>query len=137
MEKEEHKRENTEAKDDSIAKITVTKKAEEAVSLAVLRVNDGFVGGRVNRQDVTSLLLIRACKNLNDEDISSIRNDFISDVALLEVALKKARETGKMPDSLREALMSQMGLNVSPKRNKKTLNDTYSNAIHPNREQSV
>lgn len=138
MEKEENKKENTsEIKDDCIAKITVTKEAEEAVSQTVLRVNDGFVGGRVNRQDVTSLLLIRACKNLNDEDISSIRNDFISDVALLEVALKKARETGKMPDSLREALMNQMGLSISSKRNKKNLNDRYSNAIPMDKEQEA
>ncbi len=137
MEKEEIKKENIlEIKDDSIAKITVTKEAEEAVSQVVLRINEGFVAGKVNRQDITSLLLIRACQNLNDEDISSIRHDFISDVALLEVALKKARETGKMPESLREALMNQMGLIATPKRNKKNLSDKYSNAIYVGKEQA-
>jgi hypothetical protein len=50
-------------------------------------------------------------------------------VALLEAMLKKARETGKVPDSIREVLMSQMGLGSAPKRNKKILPDRYSNAI--------
>lgn len=135
MEKGETKKEKiSELKDDSIAKITVTKEAEEAVSQAVMRVNDGFIGGKVNRQDMTSLLLIRACKNLNDEDISSIRHEFISDVALLEVAQKKVRETGKMSDSLREALMNDVGLSAVPKRSKKNLNDKYSNAIFVDKE---
>ncbi len=133
MEEEEIK---TEPREENIAKITVSKESEEAVSQIVKRVNDGFIGGKVNRQDITSLLLIRACQNLNDEDISSIRHDFISDIALLEVALKKARETGKMPESLREALMSQMGLIPTPKRNKKNLNDRYSNAIPSDKEQA-
>ncbi len=120
--------------EENIAKITITKESEEAVSRIVKRVNDGFEGGRVNRQDVTSFLLVRACKDFPDDEISVIRNQFTSDIALLEAAMKKYKETGEMSPMLREILMNQIGLGAAPKKSKKSLHTNYVNDIVTNRE---
>ena len=65
-------------KEEVVAKITVTKEAEEAVSLVVGKVNDGFEAGRVNRQDVASWILSRFVEFCSDADVQQIRAAFFN-----------------------------------------------------------
>ena len=71
------------------AKITVTKAAEKAVSEVVLRVNDGFDAGRVNRQDVASWILIKFKETFGNEEIGQIRAIHIDEIAFLESKLRR------------------------------------------------
>ncbi len=97
-----------EQKDELIAKITVTKLAEEAVSQIVGRVNDGFEAGRVNRQDVASWILTRFIETFSDVEIQQIRAAFFNEIALLEAILKRAKQSGNIPSELKSALMGQV-----------------------------
>ena len=103
------------------AKITVTKAAEKAVSEVVLRVNDGFDAGRVNRQDVASWILIKFKETFGNEEIGQIRAIHIDEIAFLESLLKKAKESGKVPAQVRELLKLHIGLDMAPKKSKKNL----------------
>lgn len=109
-------------KEEMVAKITVTKEAEEAVSLVVGKVNDGFEAGRVNRQDVASWILSRFIEYCSDADVQQIRAAFFNEIALLEAILKKAKQSGSVPAELRVALMGQVNMAPSPtKKGKRSL----------------
>lgn len=101
-------------KDEVVAKITVTKDAEEAVSQVVSRVNEGFEAGRVNRQDVASWILTRFMETFSDADIQQIRAVFFNEIALLEAILKKAKQSGSVPTELKAALMGQVNAPPGP-----------------------
>lgn len=101
-------------KEEVVAKITVTKEAEEAVSQIVCRVNEGFEAGRVNRQDVASWIISRFIEVLSDIEIQQIRSAFFNEIALLEAILKKAKQSGNIPTELKAALMGQMTMAPAP-----------------------
>lgn len=101
-------------KEEVVAKITVTKDAEEAVSQVVSRVNEGFEAGRVNRQDVASWILTRFMETFSDSDIQQIRAVFFNEIALLEAILKKAKQSGSVPMELKAALMGQVNAPPGP-----------------------
>ncbi|MGZ3772739.1 MAG: hypothetical protein ACXVCY_15875 [Pseudobdellovibrionaceae bacterium] len=98
-------------KEELVAKITVTKEAEEAVSQIVTKVNDGFEAGRVNRQDVASWILTRFIETFSESEIQQIRSAFFNEIALLEAILKKAKQSGNVPAELKVALMGQVNVN--------------------------
>ncbi|MGZ3803657.1 MAG: hypothetical protein ACXVB4_05570 [Pseudobdellovibrionaceae bacterium] len=101
-------------KEEGIAKITVTKEAEEAVSQVVSKVNEGFEAGRVNRQDVASWILSRFIESFSDSEIQQIRSAFFNEIALLEAILKKAKQSGSVPVELKSALLGQMNTTPGP-----------------------
>ncbi len=120
-----------ENKEEVVAKITVTKLAEEAVSQIVNRVNDDFDAGRVNRQDVASWILTRFVETVTDTDIQQIRSAFFNEIALLEAILKRAKLSGSVPDELKSVLMGQA--NISPggmKKSKRGLTSKLTNGQH-------
>lgn len=109
-------------KEEVVAKITVTKEAEEAVSQIVSRVNEGFEAGRVNRQDVASWIISRFIEIFSDVEIQQIRSAFFNEIALLEAILKKAKQSGNIPTELKAALMGQMTMAPAPsKKGKRSL----------------
>ncbi len=109
-------------KEEVVAKITVTKEAEEAVSQIVSRVNEGFEAGRVNRQDVASWIISRFIEVFSDIEIQQIRSAFFNEIALLEAILKKAKQSGNIPTELKVALMGQITMAPTPsKKSKRSL----------------
>lgn len=124
-------------KDELIAKITVTKQAEEAVSQIVNRVNDGFEAGRVNRQDVASWILTRFVETFSDAEIQQIRATFFNEIVLLEAILKKARQNGTLPPELKEALMGQVHTSSSSKKGKRALTPQLALGQHKESESAA
>ena len=89
---------------ENIVKITVTKEAVDKLFEVMNRVNEGFDGGRVNRQDLASWIIEKFEKNVSESDISQIRKDFFSEKLWLENILKRSKETGEVPEFLRDVL---------------------------------
>ncbi len=115
-------------REELVAKITVTKEAEEAVSQVVSKVNDGFDAGRVNRQDVASWILTRFIESFSDVEIQQIRGTFFNEIALLEAILKKAKQNGSVPTELKAALMGQMNITSNaPRKGKRGLTEKLTN----------
>ena len=127
--KEEAKTETN--KDDNLAKIAISKDADRAISDLVLRVNDGFDAGKASKQDVTSYAILRFCKTCLESDLYAIREMFFNPIALMEATLRKAKETGEIPQSLREVLFQQFvstsGTERSAKKPKKSLKTDVTN----------
>jgi hypothetical protein len=109
------KEKNLEKTEEEYIKVTVTKGAEKAVTDLLLRVNDGYEGGRVTRQDLLSWILKRFGEECSDQEIRAIRLDHFDEIALLELSLKKFKQAGSLPPELKKLLMAQAGIDEVPK----------------------
>jgi len=117
--------------DENLAKIAITKEADRALTEILGRVNEGFEAGKASKQDLTSQIVMHFSKNYTDNDLHAIRVQFFNPIALMEVVLRKAKETGYLPDTMRELLYQQFIASSNPqlaaKKPKKPLRD---NAIN-------
>lgn len=104
---------------DEFIKVTVSKQAEAAIGNLLARVNDGFDGGRVNRQDLLSWILAKFADECTDQEIRAIRADHFDEIMLLELSLKRYKQAGGLPPELRKLLLSQAGLDDLGKRSAK------------------
>lgn len=98
------------------------------------RVNDGFVGGRVNRTQVANWIFSKFARDCSDQEIRDIRAEHFDEVAVLESLLRKAKETGSVPSELREILQKELRLDEpGRKKARKTLQSNIINDdIMPN-----
>ncbi|MGE3975793.1 MAG: hypothetical protein AB7F59_14810 [Bdellovibrionales bacterium] len=119
MEEKENKEKKNE---ENIVKITITKEAGQSLSELVEKVNEGFDGGRVHRQDVASWIIGQFKKLHAESDILQIRQVYYDASAMLETAYRKMKETGEIPEFLKDALQKQFqNAGTTPKRLKKNL----------------
>src|ERR1017187_6771766 len=80
------------------AKISITFNADEALGRMLQLVNDGFEGGKVSKQDLTSWLVLYCERNSFESCIADIRKDHFDQLAYLESLvnkIKEARKTGE------------------------------------------
>ena len=113
----EEEKTETEIKDqDGIHKIAITKEAERALSEVVDKVNDGYNGGRASRMGVSSWIINQFAKVVSAVEIKTMRLEFLNELSLLELCLKRSKEAGKLSPELKKLLMHQMGLMDEPVR---------------------
>jgi len=103
-------------------KITVTKEAGEILAELVVKANEGFEGGRINRQNLASFIVEKFKASFSDKDLVQLRQLHYDDAAMLEAMYRKMKETGEVPEFLRDALRKQFQVtDEAPKKAKKTL----------------
>lgn len=103
-------------------KITVTKEAGEILAELVVKANEGFEGGRINRQNLASFIVEKFKASFSDRDLIQIRQLHYDDASMLEAMYRKMKETGEVPEFLRDALRKQFQItDESPKKSKKVL----------------
>ena len=73
------------------AKISVTKKSDEALDRMLSKVNDGFMGGRITKQQLASWLIERFEAKSFEKSIEVIRRENFDELAYLEGVLKTAK----------------------------------------------
>lgn len=126
--KEEKENQETKAETENIIKITITKEAGETLAALVVRANEGFEGGKINRQNLASYIIEKYKNNFSDRELAHLRQLHYDDAAMLEAMYKKMKETGEIPDFLREALKKQFqGNDEPPRRARKPLTKEYIN----------
>ena len=106
---QELKTENTNTKGNEIYRIAVTLEAEKALIELMEKVNRDFDGGKVSRSELASWMLIRANKDLDESILQDVRADHFDEVAALEALYRKAKETGKVSNELKQILLKQGG----------------------------
>lgn len=125
---EEKERQDTRTENESIIKITITKEAGETLAALVIRANEGFEGGKINRQNLASYIIEKYKNNFSDRELAHLRQLHYDDAAMLEAMYKKMKETGEIPEFLREALKKQFqGNDEPPRKSKKSLTKEYIN----------
>lgn len=114
-------------KAEEILRISISRTAEEALTAMVERVNDGFEAGKVNRTQIANWVLIQAREALTDAQIKDIRAEHLDEFAFFESLMRKAKKSGKIPSELRSFMNKQLGLDDTPKKRKKILQDDVRN----------
>jgi hypothetical protein len=83
---------NKNQNNDKVAKITITKESELLLDEMVSKVNDGFTGGKVTRQDVASWVIRYFHGQALAHCLEEIRADHFDQLAHFEALLRQARE---------------------------------------------
>lgn len=114
--------------------VTVSIEHEEKLQRMLMIVNDGFDLAKVSRKQILAHIIDEADAGFNDDDVQAIRRGSITEMALLEQAIREIKKTGIVPEVLREFLWKSNNLTQSPKRAKKSRQAEYSNAIPEKQE---
>lgn len=124
MEENKEKKNEGIKKSDDLAKIAISREADSALVEIIERINDGFDGGRATKQDVTSVIVLDFFKELTDSHIHKLRVSFFDPITMMEATLKKAKETGILPESVKELFLKQFADSAhtvrKPKKNLKS-----------------
>lgn len=113
---------------EEIQRIVVSRTAEKALVTVIEKVNDGFIGGKVNKTQMANWIFLKFSENLSEADIKEIRSVYFDEVSVLESILRKAKETGKVPLEFKGLLQKQLGLeDFSKRKNKKALTENIIN----------
>jgi hypothetical protein len=81
-----------------LAKIAISTLADEALSKAVVKSNEGFDGGHINKTDMASWLILEGARKLDSSAVEEVRQAHFNQVTYLETLVKKLKTTGR--DSL-------------------------------------
>jgi hypothetical protein len=104
---------------EEISRINISRQSEKALLEIMEQVNDGFIGGKVNKTQMVNWALKRFKDDLDESMIKDIRADHFDEVAVLELILRRAKETGKVPSEFKYLLQKQMGLDATSKKKAK------------------
>ena len=109
-------------KSDEMAKIAISREADLGLVDIISKINDGFEGGKATKQEVTSYIVLEFHKRLNESELLKIRQLFFDPFVMMEATLKKAKETGILPESVRDVLYQEfVNHSQSSKKQKKSL----------------
>lgn len=115
---------------ENIVKITITKEAGEILAELVIKANDGFAAGKISRQDFTSFLIEKAKSLLAEKDYMQLRQMHYDDASMFEAMYRRMRETGEIPEFMREAMRKQFqGSDDTVKKSKRGLTKEYINDV--------
>ena len=76
-------------------KIAIDPPADEALTRALVRVNENFQAGRVSKSALTSFLIQRGVEQLTDTEIEDLRKKYFNQVAYLSALLKEMKASGR------------------------------------------
>ena len=75
----------------NLAKIAIRATADEALNVAIDRINKGFSGGRVTKTDVASWFITNSASSLDDVEIEKIRKANFNKVIFLEGLVRQLK----------------------------------------------
>lgn len=96
--------------DEIVYRMSITRHAGDVLERLVTEVNDGFVGGKISRQDVASWAIQKFADRITPVDIKELRLGQMTDQALLRYCIEKTSAEGQMAPELRQLLLAQCGL---------------------------
>lgn len=99
-------------KEMNLAKVAITKRADESVSGALQRINEGFEGGRVSKTDFMSWAILRFVSDLDEGGIVEIHREHFNQVAYLDGLVKRLKKTDR--ESLTEEERSNLRALLDP-----------------------
>ena len=124
--------------DNVLAKVAIQKVADEMVDAAVVRINEGFEGGRVSKTDFMSWALTRAIERLDPLTINEIRRVHFNQVAYLDGLVKrlKGAQRNSLSDAERELLRNLLDVPAPKERRSRRARDGETNESF-NQEKSI
>jgi len=97
-------------------RLTINGAAEAALTKAVDRINEGFSGGKINRNQLAIWAIQRFAEDLDDGEIKDIRSEHLDEFSALDAVLRRAKESGQLPPELKAFIHKQLGFDDAPKK---------------------
>jgi len=117
MQKKDQENEVKKIKEDEMVyRMSITSEAGEVLERLVDSVNEGFVGGKISRQEVASWAIQKFASRITPVDVKELRLGQMTDQALLRYCIEKTSAEGQMVPELRQLLLMQCGLVEQPKK---------------------
>jgi len=82
-------------KEVNLAKVAITKRADELVAAAIRRINDGFEGGRVSKTDFMSWAILRVASELDQTCVDELRREYFNQAVYLDALVKRLKTAGR------------------------------------------
>lgn len=136
-ERKREQKSETRIESENSVKITVSKLVADSLWELVEKVNDGFDAGKVHRQDVASWIISHFLKSYSDSEVNLIRQNHYSDSFMLEAVYRRVKDTGEVPDFLRDALRKQFQGGSELIKKKRPLTKEYINDVLPKHEDAI
>ncbi|MBN8542478.1 MAG: hypothetical protein J0L82_18960 [Deltaproteobacteria bacterium] len=124
----------TEKKIKTEVQVTISPEHDSKLRQVVERVASGFDLAKISRKNVLEYMIDKVVDVFSDDDTQAIRRNSTTDMALLEQELRDIRQTGIIPEALKEYLWKSRNLTQSPKKPRKSRQAEYSNAIYEDTE---
>lgn len=122
--------ENTEKKIKTEVQVTISPEHDSKLRQVVERVGSGFDLAKISRKNVLEYMIDKVVDLFNEDDTQAIRRNSTTDMALLEQELRAIRQSGVIPEALKEYLWKSRNLTQSSKKPRKSRQTEYSNAIY-------
>jgi hypothetical protein len=90
-----------------LAKIAVTAEADQALEDMVSKVNDGFLGGKIGKQELASFAIMHFARESIEGSMEAVRAAHFDELAYLDAVVKQlrsAKRTGGAPADIRAML---------------------------------
>lgn len=113
--------EQNKADSDHSMKVAVPGDLASGLVSLMNKVNDGYLGGKVNRQDLVSWIIARFLRTFTETDVQSIRDAHYDDEAMFDTMYRLMKETGDVPDFLKEAMRKHFKNGIESRKSKKPL----------------
>lgn len=124
----------TEKKMKTEVQVTISPEHDSKLRQVVERVALDFELAKISRKNVLEYMIDKIVDSFSEEDTQAIRRNSTTDMALLEQELRSIRQSGVIPEALKEYLWKSRNLTQSPKKPRKSRQTEYSNAIYENEE---
>ncbi len=101
-----------------LAKLNASSAADEALDRMLIRVNEGFAGGKVTKTQLTSWIILGFEKSYIEKSLLSIREDHFDEVSYLEsvvATLKRSKKEGH-PHADIDSMLSRFRVPKATKR---------------------
>ena len=128
IEEESKMNENNDDVGTEVHRLTISKVAELALISVMERVNNGFAVGKVNRNNLANWIIAKFAETVSQDQIKEIRTAYTDEFAALDMVLRRAKESGKLPPELKAYLLKHIGDDEAPKKKKK--NHLQNNVIN-------
>ena len=104
-----------------VHRLTISKVAELSLISVMDRVNSGFAVGKVNRNNLANWIISKFAESVSLDQIKEIRTAYTDEFAALDMVLRRAKESGKLPPELKAYLLKHIGNDEVPKKKTKNL----------------
>lgn len=119
----------TEKKIKTEVQVTISPEHDSKLRQVVERVALDFELAKISRKNVLEYMIDKIVDSFSEEDTQAIRRNSTTDMALLEQELRSIRQSGVIPEALKEYLWKSRNLTQSSKKPRKSRQAEYSNAI--------
>lgn len=106
-------------------KITINKETEVKLLELLSKVNEGFINGKVSRQDLANWIVMKLCLDCDDSLVENIRADHFDEIMYFESVLKKSKELGTLPPEYQALIRQQFGTSNKGKNRRALTKDIH------------